>query len=123
LCAAAVFVLYTICSFYFFYPNLISYSNELITDKKKAYQIMSDSNIDYGQGNFAIEKYLQKNKDVKIVDTIPQAGRFVIGVNDFLDIYGTGKFGWLQGFEPVAHVDHCYLLFNVTEANLKEKRN
>ena len=99
----AFFVVWSLAGFYFFFPNLISYTNELIPDKKKAYKIMADSNLDYGQGNFSIANYLQKHKDVQLAtDTMAKTGKFVLGINDYLDIYGSGKYGWLKNFEPVA---------------------
>jgi hypothetical protein len=121
--ATAIFIIWSLASFYFFFPNLISYTNELILDKKRAYKIMADSNLDYGQGNFSIESYLQKHKDVQLADTVAKTGKFVLGVNDYVDIYGSGKYGWLKNFEPVAHINHCYLLFNVTTVAVDKNMN
>lgn len=120
--ATAIFIIWSVAGFYFFFPNLISYTNELILDKKKAYTIMADSNLDYGQGNFSINNYLQKHKDVQLADTVAKAGKFVLGVNDYVDIYSSGKYGWLKKFEPVDHINHCYLLFNVTTVADKNKK-
>ena len=83
---------------------------------------MADSNLDYGQGNFSINNYLQKHRDVQLADTIAKAGKFVLGINEYVDIYGSGKYGWLKSFEPLAHINHCYLLFNVTTVADKNKK-
>ena len=56
--------------------------------------------------------FLNKNPDVKVADTISAKGKFILGVNDYLDLNGTGKYLWLKDFKPVGHVNHCYLLFD-----------
>ena len=119
LAVATFFILYTLISFYYYFPNLISYTNELIADKKRAYKIMADTNLDYGQGNFALAKYLEKHTDVKIASSVPQMGKFVLSVNDYVDINGTGRFRWLRKFTPVRHINHCYLLFDISADDLK----
>jgi len=115
LVGAGILAAYSLVGFYFYFPNLISYTNEFIGNKTNAYRIMADASLDYGQGNYALEKYLAKHPDVKIVTTEPQHGKIVIGLNDFVDIYGTGKFEWLKKYKPVGHVNYCYLLFDVPQ--------
>ena len=80
---------------------------------------MADSNIDYGQGWFMMEKYLKNHPDVQLADTIAGKGKFAIGLNDYLDINGKHQYSWLSKFKPVAHIDHCFLLFNITDEDLK----
>ena len=41
------------------------------------------------------------------------------GVNDYLDLNGNHDFYWVYNLKPVAHVNHCFLLFNVTAADIK----
>ena len=113
LAGAGILAVYSLAGFYFYFPNLISYTNEFISNKTNAYKIMADASLDYGQGNYALEKYLAKHPDVKMATLEPQQGKIVIGLNYFVDLYGTGKFEWLKKYKPVGHVDHCYLLFDV----------
>ena len=61
----------------------------------------------------------RKWNDVKLADSIPRPGKFVLGVNYYLDIYDNNKLGWLKHFRPIGHIDHCYLLFEVKEEALK----
>ena len=112
------FTVYYVSTFYYFFPNLISYSNELIMDKKYAYKIMADSNIDYGQGWYTVENYLKTHPDIHLADTIAKQGKFLIRVNDYLDINGNHKYSWLSNFKPMGHVDHSFLLFNIKEEDL-----
>ena len=106
-------IVYSLATYYFFYPNLIAYSNELIPVKRNAFKVMADSNIDYGQGHIAASKFLETHPDVKVADTIAAQGKFILGVNDYLDLKGDGKYGWLKNFKPIGHVNHCYLLFDI----------
>ena len=116
----SLIIAYSLFTYYLFFPNLISYSNELIIPKKNAYKVMADSNLDYGQGTIAANKFLAKNKDVKIADTVPAFGKFILGVNYYLDLKGDHKFLWLKNFKPVAHVNHCYLLFDIKIEDLEK---
>ena len=107
----SLIAIYSVATYYFYFPNLISFSNELIPIKRNAYKIMGDTNLDYGQGHIAAQKFLSKHPDVRVADTIPAKGKLILGVNDYLDLKGDGKYSWLKNFKPVGHVNHCYLLF------------
>ena len=111
-------IAYSVTTYYLFFPNLISYSNELIIPKKNAYKVMADSNLDYGQGEIVANKFLADNKDVKIADTVPAFGKFILGINYYLDLKGDGKYLWLSNFKPIAHINHCYLLFDIKKGDL-----
>jgi hypothetical protein len=117
-----ILVLYSLATFYFYFPNLISYTNELIWEKKNAYKVLASSNIDYYQSVRSLVKYLDKHREVKIAGDSAQAGTFVLGINDYLDLKGTGQFAWLRNFEPVGHINHCYLLFHLSEDDLVRKK-
>lgn len=44
------------------YPNYLSYFNEFAGGPNKGYQILGDSNLDWGQDIFRIKKYLDEHK-------------------------------------------------------------
>ena len=115
-----ILVIYSVVSFCVFFPNLISYTNELIPDKKTAYKIMADSNIDFGQGEFALAKYLKKHPGTKRAGAEPGLGKFVISINDYVDLNNTNKYNWLKEYKPVGHVNFCFLLFD-TNTSLPNK--
>jgi len=119
----AVFVLlvvYSIITYYLFFPNLIAYSNEFIANKKNAYRIIGNANLDYGQSYFLLHKFMDKHQSVKFADETPSTGQFVIAVGDYLDVNNTGRYKWLQNFKPVAHVAHSFLLFDISENDFKK---
>lgn len=113
--------LYCIGTFYYYFPNLVSYTNELLWNKTNVYKTIASSNIDYGQCDFFAEEYLRRNSGVQWAPLQPAAGRFIIGINNYLDLRDTGNYAWLRNFKPEQQVDHCYLFFTVTEEALKAK--
>ena len=116
-----VMMIYGLATFYFYFPNLLSYTNELIWNKTNAYKVLASTNIDHGQGGIAMKKYLAKHPTIKWPGATPEAGEFIVGINDYLDLKEKGEHEWLKNFEPYDHVNHCYLLFRITEKDLQEK--
>ena len=110
---SSLLVVYSLATYYYFFPNLISYSNELIPVKKDAYKIMADSNIDFGQGWFALEKNLKEDPNLQIITPEPKRGKFVIGVNDYLDLKGDHKYSWIYNVKPDEQINHCFLVLRI----------
>lgn len=118
---STLLVVYSLATYYFFFPNLISYSNELILKKKNAYKVMADSNLDFGQGWYAVKKYLAANPEVRLISNTPEEGKFVIGVNYYLDLKGEHDFPWIYDLKPVTQIGHCFLLFEVKSSDLNNQ--
>ncbi len=116
-------IIYSLFTYYKFFPNLISYHNELVASKN-VYRIMADSNVDYGQSYFRYQKFRQRNPEYKLPGRTPGAGKFIVGVDDYLDTGDKHKFDWLgNNFKPTGHFDHCYLLFDISPGDLKQLKN
>lgn len=114
-------LLYTGVSYYRFYPNLIAYHNELVADKR-VYTIMASSNVDFGQSAFRLYEFLNNNPEYRIPDSIPQPGKYIQGVDAYLGLMDKYKIDWLNDhFKPIGQFDHSFLLFEVTEAELRQK--
>ncbi len=113
-------IIYSVSTFYFFFPNLIAYSNELVTDKKDAYKIFADSNLDWGQGQKYLQKYLQKNKSVEIPGPVPKAGKYIVSANNYIGLNSYPDISWLRRFKPADEVYFSYLLFNISEQDLQK---
>ncbi len=45
------------------FPNYLSYSNELWGGPSKSYRVLTDSNVDWGQGLPAVKRYLEAHAD------------------------------------------------------------
>jgi hypothetical protein len=116
----ALFIGYTFATFYYYFPNLISYTNEFVIPKRNAYKLLGDSNLDYRQGNIWMYDYLKKHKDVRLPGTVPASGRYIISVGSYLNLSDENAHNWLRNFEPAGHVRHCNLIFDISENDLKK---
>ncbi len=114
------FIIYMIGSFYYYYPNLIAYTNEFILPKRNAYKFIADSNIDYNQSDFWLKKYLTEHPEIRMAVSAPQTGLVVVGINEYLDLKDEHKYNWLKNFTPVKQVCHSYLLFDISAKDLQE---
>ena len=118
---AAILMCWSVASFYFYFPLLMAYTNEFIPDKKKAYKIMADSNLDYDNAVYYLNNYLRSHADVHYAPTDPATGKFVIRTTDLLDLNNIGQYQWLRAnFEPVGHVAFTYLVFDISTDQLKQ---
>jgi hypothetical protein len=98
----------------FSFPNFIAYTNEFITDKKNAWRYLADSNLDWGQRHKQIQFYLDANPDVIFEPEKPTMGKVLVRINKLAGTRDANAYKWLrEGYEPVAVVEGCYVLFDV----------
>ncbi len=105
-----------------YHPHYLSYFNELVPDRKQAYRILADSNLDWGQNGYWLERWLEKNPHAIVEPEGPAAGTIVVGVNNYTGVLNKERFVWLRDglkARPVGHVAHSYLIFEVTPDDLK----
>ncbi len=109
---------YLIVSVVSYFPHYLSYFNELLVDRKQAYKILADSNIDWGQNKFYLIEYTTKNPGLHIIPKAPVVGRVVVNVNRLVGVDGpAGQYRWLREHcEPVDHIGYSYLVYD-TSAN------
>jgi hypothetical protein len=115
---------YLFFSVLFYFPWVIAYTNELITNKKTMYKIMADTNIDYGQSRKEKAKILEQNPKIKLATEKPDTGWILIDDLQLVNprYFYQNPYRWLYvNFEPVAHFQFVNLLFHITEADLKRK--
>ena len=99
-----------------YFPHFLPYTNEFIINKKNAYKKIADSNLCYGEGKKFLSAYLEKHKDISYAPDSPQAGKFVVEVNDYLDLtqVPSTKYIWMRGLKPVEHIHSEYLVFDIS---------
>ena len=99
-----------------YFPHFLPYTNEFIINKKNAYKKIADSNLCYGEGKKFLSAYLEKHKDISYAPDNPQAGKFVVEVNDYLDLtqVPSTKYIWMRGLKPVEHIHSEYLVFDIS---------
>jgi len=57
-------LLYVAVSVGSYFPHMIPYFNETLTDRKQAYHFLADSNLDWGQDAWVVQRFLKSNPDV-----------------------------------------------------------
>jgi hypothetical protein len=104
-----------------YYPHMIPYMNEWVYDRKLAYKILADSNLDWGQNAWIVEDFLKKNPDVIENPAAPVVGRILVSANLLNGIPrpAPNQMFWLRSrYDPVAHVGYAHLLFAVPASDL-----
>ncbi|HSL84606.1 MAG TPA: hypothetical protein VLF66_17670, partial [Thermoanaerobaculia bacterium] len=110
-------------SVFSYYPHLIPYMNELLPDRKTAYRILSDSNLDWGQDLEFVERWREEHPEVIWQPAEPTAGRILVGTNWLTGVFKRRHDPWLRGrFEPVDHLRYSHLLFEVSEEEAARAR-
>ncbi len=119
----AALLVWLIGSVMSYFPHYLSYFNEIVWDRKQAYRLLADSNIDWGQNQWYLQQYVRENPEVHICPKTPVAGRIVVGVNLLVGLSYPGRYLWLrENFEPVDHIAYSYLVYDVSAEDLERAR-
>jgi len=120
--AAAIAVAYTFITVAMYYPYIISYTNEFLTDKKMVYKITVDSSIDYGQSDSSVNDFIKLHPSYKTASPVTAVGKFVLPINHMLnrDKNGNRLYEWYQSIEPKAVYKYVILLYDIQEEDLKK---
>ncbi len=102
-----------------FRDGYIAYFNELVPDRGRAYEILADSNLDWGQDDAVLARYLAEHPGVIANPTAPVGGRLVVDANFLTGVKRNRRYGWLRdNFEPAGSVTPSRLIFDVPPAEL-----
>jgi len=124
--ALVVLGLYLISSVISYYPNYISYFNEIVWDRKMAYKYLADSNLDWGQDAFILKGYRAEHPGVHKAPETPvlltETTRYYLDVNQLVGVTRDPEtYKWLRdNFEPVDMIAPSYLLFEITPKNMRD---
>jgi 4-amino-4-deoxy-L-arabinose transferase-like glycosyltransferase len=96
-----------------YYPQMIPYMNEWLHDRRFAYRILSDSNLDWGQDQDIVDRYLQNNPDVVLDPPRPVTGRILVRADRLTGVYRRDRCcTYLEKqYVPVAQVGYAHFLF------------
>ncbi|MBN2490575.1 MAG: glycosyltransferase family 39 protein [Planctomycetes bacterium] len=112
--AIGMLACYLVVSVMSYYPHFLSYFNELVLDRKMAYRVLADSNLDWGQNEKYAFEYVRRHPGTHLNPKIPFPGRALISANILLGIEKPAEYPhnwWLrQNLQPVAHVAYSYLV-------------
>jgi hypothetical protein len=99
-----------------YHPHYMSYFNELIGRRVNAYRFLADSNLDWEDRRYFVERFRRQHPEIPFVvaPAAPQTGWILVGANDLVGIFDEERFRWLrEHFRPVRHVAYSDLLFYV----------
>jgi hypothetical protein len=104
-----------------FFPHFLPYTNELIPDRRLAYRVFADSNLDWGQHVWYFERYMAEHPDTIVEPAGPTPGTIAVGVNALTGVAGEpDRFRWLRDhFTPIDHVAHAVLLYRISPGDLR----
>lgn len=110
----SILAVYLVVSVLSYFPHYLSYFNEFVWDRKQAYLLLADSNIDWGQNRWYLDSYRKDHPGVYVNPAGPVAGRVVVSVNNLVGVWNPEQYRWLrENFSPVDHVAYSYLVFDV----------
>jgi 4-amino-4-deoxy-L-arabinose transferase-like glycosyltransferase len=113
-------LLYLVVSVLSYYPHFIPYFNELVWDRTKAYRILVDSDLGWHQNRLYVQQYLRRHPEALYEPVTPHAGTIILSVNKYVGLSAVEEYRWLrENFEPVGHIAHGHLIFQVTPEALR----
>jgi hypothetical protein len=103
-----------------YFPHYIPYFNELVPDRRYAYRVLADSNIDWEQAEWYLDRYLEAHPEAVLSPEEPVTGRVVMEVNRLTGVAGDpAPYAWLREYQnPMDTIAYTYLVYEVTEADL-----
>jgi len=115
-----VLVLWLAVSVASYYPQMIPYMNEWVHDRRYAYKVLADSNLDWGQDDAIVKAYLQQNPDVVLDPAKHVSGRILVRANRLtgIDRWTTSAAYLDKQYRPVATVGYAHLLFEVPASDV-----
>ena len=103
-----------------YFPHFIPYFNELVWDRRQAYRVLADSNLDWGQDGWYVNQWLEKHPEAIVDPDRPVPGTILVRASELVGISDPERFRWLrENFEPVEHVAYGHLVFRVTPEDLR----
>jgi hypothetical protein len=118
-----VLTLWSVISVLSYHPHYMSYFNELIGARVNAWRFLADSNLDWEDRSYDIERFRSEHPEIDLVvePETPRPGWVLVGANKLVGVYEPERYRWLrENFRPDRHVGYSYLLFRVTPERLRE---
>jgi hypothetical protein len=121
--ALGVLGLWLVASVLSYYPHFLPYMNELMPDRKMAYRVLADSNLDWGEDITWIDAWLEEHPEVVWQPEEPTAATILVGTNWLTGVFKRRRDTWMrERFEPVGHLRYGHLLFEVSEEEAERAR-
>jgi len=106
--------------------NILSFSNAFVADKDNAWYFLTDSNIDWGQNySSVLHQASSEYPDAILNPPHIMPGQNLIRLNYLTGVFRNfAQYRWVrENLEPVRHLQHTHLLYDVSEASFVEFLN
>lgn len=99
-------------------PRHLAYFNVLIGPRANAHRVLADSNLDWGQDDFALWAWeaAHAGEPYIVQPGQPVTGRVIVTVNDYVGVWDAAAYAWLRPRRPDALIGDAWLLFDVPAA-------
>lgn len=113
--ATGLLASYLVISVFSYFPHYLAYFNELVPNRSLAYQVLADSNLDWGQAEWYLGKYLDAHPEAIYDPEIRTTGTIIVPVNDLVGINIKPEvYRWLRNkYRPVGTIAYAYLIYDV----------
>ena len=108
-------LIYLALSVFSYYPFYLAYFNELVWDRRQAYKVLADSNLDWGQSDWYLQRYVASHPQAHVQPDSSVAGTVIVSVNTLVGVLGgPNHYHWLRAhFEPVDTIAYSYLVYQI----------
>jgi hypothetical protein len=122
--ALIILCAYLVISVLSYYPHYLPYFNELLRDRRQAYKILADSNLDWGQSERYLHRWRKAHPEAIYQPDRPMPGTLIVPVNWLVGVFAPERNRWLrENFEPDEHIAHAYLVYRITPQDLERIAN
>jgi hypothetical protein len=113
--ALATLILWLFISVASYYPHMIPYMNEWVSDRRFSYKLLADSNLDWGQDSYVVYEFITKYPDVVLEPQVLMPGRILVSANHLTGVapWSLRKIWLEKSYQPIAQVGYAHFLFVV----------
>jgi hypothetical protein len=101
-----------------YHPQYLSYFNELIGTRKNMYRYLADSNVDWGQNDDLLARYLaaRPRERISVNPPGPVTGKVIVNINRLVGLDDAVAYDWLRAsYQPVDQLGYSWLIYQVPE--------
>jgi hypothetical protein len=86
-----------------------------VPDRRQSYRILADSNLDWGQSRWYLDRYLELHPEADVEPQGPVHGLVIVGVNNLTWVTSDpNRYLWLRnGYAPVDTIAYSYLVYAI----------
>ncbi len=115
-------IAYAFITLFIYYPYIIPYTNEFITNRKTVYKKIWDSSVDYGQSDSSIHVFIKQHPGYKRATTNPDTGRYAVVMGEMNNTFtrNANPYKWYRALAPKGHSRYVILLFDISKQDIEK---